>query len=200
MRLEERRRERERALEQARRAAARRRAIRTALLAAVLAALTLWFFTRGGAPDSFGGHEVQEVSAEGVNQHTEGQVDYEITPPVSGEHAPQPAPCGIHGEPISNEIQVHSLEHGAVGIQYQPELDPEEIERIEAIVSDYDSHVFSAPYPGLDTPLAVSSWGRLMELDEVDETAIGAYIEEFAGNGPERNQPCDNTEDSPFEP
>lgn len=200
MRLEERRRERERALEQARRAAARRRAIRTALLAAVLAALTLWFFTRGGAPDSFGGHEVQEFSAEGVNEHTDGQVDYGTTPPVSGRHAPQPAPCGIHGEPIPNEIQVHSLEHGAVGIQYQPELDPEEIERIEAIVSDTDSHVFSAPYPGLGTPVAVSSWGRLMELDEVDEAAIGDYIEEFAGNGPERNQPCDNTEDNPFEP
>lgn len=199
-RLEERRRERERALEQARRAAARRRAIRTALLAAVFAALTLWFFTRGGAPDSFGGHEVREVSTAGVNVHIDGQGDYETTPPVSGAHAPQPAACGVHGEPIEDEIQVHNLEHGAVGIQYEPDLDPRQIVRIEAIVGAYDSHVFSAPYPDMDTPVAVSSWGRLMELEEVDATAIREYIDQFAGNGPERNQPCDNTQDDPFEP
>jgi Protein of unknown function (DUF3105) len=199
-RLEERRRERERALEQARRTAARRRAVRTALFAAVFAGLALWFFTRGGAPDSFGGHEVRMLSTAGVNEHTEGQVDYPTSPPVSGQHAPQPGPCGVHGEPIEDEVQVHNLEHGAVGIQYRPDLDPEAIARIESIVGEYDSHVFSAPYPGMDTPIAVTSWGRLMELEEVDVPAINGYIEQFAGQGPERNQACDNTQDEPFEP
>lgn len=199
-RLEERRREKERALEQARRASARRRAIRTALLAATFAALTLWFFTRGGAPQTFGGHAVQEFSTAGVGDHTDAPVDYESTPPVSGPHAPQAVPCGVYGEPIPDENQVHNLEHGAIGIQYRPDLDPEEIKRLEAVVGEYDSHVFSAPYPGLESPIAVTSWGRLMELDEVDEVAIGDYIDEFAGNGPEPNQPCDNTQENPFEP
>ncbi|MDQ3660250.1 MAG: DUF3105 domain-containing protein [Actinomycetota bacterium] len=199
-RLEQRRREKERALEQARRAAARRRAIRAALLAAIFAALVLWFFTRGGAPDSFGGHEVQQLSTDGMNQHTDASVDYETSPPVSGAHAPQAVPCGVYGEPIPDEAQVHNLEHGAVGIQYRPDLDPEEIERIEAIVGEYDSNVFSAPYPGLETPVVVSSWGRLMELDQVDEAAARDYVDAFAGNGPERNQSCDNTQDEPFEP
>ena len=199
-RLEERRREKQRALEQARRAAARRRAIRTALLAGVFAALALWFFTRGGTPDNFGGHEVQELSSDGVGDHTNDPVDYETGPPVSGTHAPQSAPCGVHGEQIPDETQVHSLEHGAVGLQYQPDVDPEEIARIEDIVGEYDSHVFSAPYEGASAPVVVSSWGRLMELEEVDESAMKAYIDEFAGNGPERNQPCDNTQDDPFEP
>lgn len=199
-RLEERRRDKERALEQSRRAAARRRAIRTALLAGVFAALALWFFTRGGTPDTFRGHEVQEFTAEGVGEHSNTPVDYETSPPVSGTHSPQAAPCGVHGEQIPDETQVHSLEHGAVGLQYQPDLDPEEIERIEAIVGEYDSHVFSAPYEGASEPVVVSSWGRLMELEEVDESAISDYIDEFAGNGPERNQPCDNTQDDPFEP
>jgi len=199
-RLEERRREKERALEQARRAAARRRAIRTALLAAIFAAVTLWFFTRGGAPDTFRGNEVQQLSSDGVGEHSDEQVDYETTPPVSGTHAPGVVPCGVHGEPIPDETQVHNLEHGAVGIQYQPDLDPEEIGRIEALVGEYDSHVFSAPYPGLETPVVVSSWGRIMELEEIDEAATRDYIDEFAGNGPERNQSCDNTQDDPFEP
>ncbi len=199
-RLEERRREKERALEQARRAAARRRAIRTALVAAVFAAITLWFFTRSGAPDTFGGNEIQQLSTDGVGEHSDEQVDYETTPPVSGTHAPGVVPCGVHGEPIPDETQVHNLEHGAVGIQYQPDLDPEEIGRIEALVGEYDSHVFSAPYPGLETPVVVSSWGRIMELEEIDEAATRDYIDEFAGNGPERNQSCDNTQDDPFEP
>lgn len=199
-RLEERRREKERALEQARRAAARRRAIRTALLAATFAALTLWFFTRDGAPETFGGHAVQQFTTDGVGEHSDAQVDYETSPPVSGTHAPGAVPCGVHGEPIPDETQVHNLEHGAVGIQYQPDLDPEEIERLEAIVGEYDSHVFSAPYAGAQAPVVVSSWGRLMELEEVDEAAVKDYIDEFADSGPERNQSCDNTQDDPFEP
>ena len=199
-RLEERRREKEQALEKARRAAARRRAVRTALLAGVFAALALWFFTRSGTPDTFGGHEVQEFSADGVGEHTNTAVDYETSPPVSGIHSPQAAACGVHGEQIPDETQVHSLEHGAVGLQYQPDLDPEEIERIEAIVGEYDSYVFSAPYEGASTPLVVSSWSRLMELEEVDEPAIRDYIDHFAGNGPEEDQPCDNSVDDPFEP
>jgi hypothetical protein len=109
------------------------------------------------------------------------------------------ADCGTHSEPVPDEIQVHALEHGAIGIQYRPDTSPRDIQRIESLVRAYESHVFSAPYPGMESAIATSSWGRLMRLETFDEEAVRDYIEEFRAKGPEK-QDCDNVEDESFEP
>jgi hypothetical protein len=200
-RLDARRRAKAEAMEARRKAERRQRLVRTAVIS-LLAAGAVWFFlvqTQPPAtPDSIRGHAVRELGESGVNDHVTGAVDYDSSPPVSGPHASQPAPCGVHSEPIPNENQVHSLEHGAVGIQYQPDVDPEDIAAIERIVRRFESGVFSAPYPDMETPIAVSSWGELMALDDLDVPAINAYIEEFRGGGPE-DATCPNTVDSPFQ-
>ncbi len=54
-------------------------------------------------------------------------VKYNSNPPTSGSHYPVttgtvPAPTGVHTSPIQNEIQVHNLEHGHIGIQYTAAL------------------------------------------------------------------------------
>jgi hypothetical protein len=127
-------------------------------------------------------------------------VNYETFPPVSGQHAPGSAPCGVYNQQIPDETQVHMLEHGAVGIQYQPTLEMETIRAIEAIVGDFDKDVFSAPYETMETPIVVSSWSRKMNLDSFDEEAVRAYIDEFAGEGPESGQECPSGSEAPFEP
>lgn len=183
------------------RARQRRETLVRWLIVAGLVAVGVWFFfIRTLGPDEFNGHPVEEFSLAGVQQHlAPGETTtYPTKPPVSGEHAGQPAGCGTYAEQIADEVQVHTLEHGAVGVQYAPDLDPEQIERIEAIVSDYDTHTFSAPYEGMESPIAVTSWGRMMRLDEVDEEAIRAYIDEFREQGPEK-QACPNTQDQTFE-
>lgn len=165
---------------------------------AALFSLAVWFvWFRTQAPSSFNGHPVEAFNQAGVQQHTDDPVQYESTPPVAGAHNAQIAGCGVFAEPLQNELMVHNLEHGAVGITYEPTLDPETIAEIESIVSSYNSHTFSAPYEGQDTPISVIAWGYLMRLDELDEGAVRDFIEEFRQNGPEENQ-CPNGSAAPF--
>src|SRR5262245_44622584 len=54
--------------------------------------------------------------------HTDGPVPYPQVPPVGGPHNPVWLNCGIYDQPAPNENAVHSMEHGAVWITYQPDL------------------------------------------------------------------------------
>ncbi|HEU4481278.1 MAG TPA: DUF3105 domain-containing protein, partial [Actinomycetota bacterium] len=183
------------------RAQRREKIIRMVLFAALGVGLFWFFFVRGQGPSEINGHPIREFSSTGVNEHVAGTVAYETSPPVSGPHAGTPAQCGVHSEQIPNENQVHSLEHGAVGLQYSPDLDPESIRTLEEIAGEFDKDVFSAPYDGIDRGnIAVTSWGRAMYLDELDEVAVRDYIDVFAGEGPEAGQECPSTVDSPFQP
>ncbi|MFN2490499.1 MAG: DUF3105 domain-containing protein [Actinomycetota bacterium] len=199
-RLDARRLAREQALAARLRAERRARLVRMGgmvMIGGALVALFLFLTRPESTPDQIGGHPIQKLGESGSGDHVSGTVDYDSTPPVHGPHDPNSAPCGVHGEPIPNERQVHSLEHGAVGIQYLPDADPEDIARIEDIARGFDSGVFSAPHPGMESNFAVTSWGELMELNTLDVDAIDRYIAAFRGNGPE-DVTCENTVDEPF--
>jgi hypothetical protein len=171
----------------------------------VLATGVVWFLflRQPGIPDTLAGHTVEHFSTAGANQHTNSTVAYDTSPPVSGEHAFNAAPCGIHATQIPNENMVHALEHGSVGLIYAPTLEAASISAIEGIVSGYDDHVFSEPYADpMDSPIAVVAWGHMMRLDTVDQVAITQFIDAFRGDAdsPEATTPCDNTENAPFQP
>ena len=201
-RLDARRQARAEALAAQARAERRRRLLRAALVG-LLGAAVGWFFLVQLAPeptpDAIDGHPIEDFDESGVNEHVSGPVNYESTPPTHGPHAAAPAPCGVHSEPIPNENMVHSLEHGAVGILYEPSVALDDIRVIEDIVGSYDGRVFSAPYPEMPTTIAVTSWGEMMRLDSLDVGAIRDYIAAFRGNGPE-DVGCPSTSDSPFSP
>jgi hypothetical protein len=204
-RLEARRRAKAEAIAAQQRAERRARLLRTFLYVGLLA-LAIWFFfirNPNPVPDEIA-DRVETYSDAGENDHAaQGEtVTYEESPPVSGRHAPNPAPCGTYGEPVPNENLVHSLEHGAVYLLYSPELPPDQIAQLEEIASGYEENVLSAPYEGeMETPIAVGSWGERMDLDEVDEDAIATYIDTFAGEGPESDlQTCENSSEQTFDP
>ncbi len=203
-RLEARRAERAAALEAQRKAEQRSRYIRYAVIAA-LVAVAVWFaFLRGSVPTEIDGNEIQQFSTAGLQDHISSPdevVDYETSPPVSGRHAGSPAPCGTYATQLDNESQVHSLEHGAVGIQFSPDLEPSQIRTIESLVADYENGVFSGPYEGMDAPVVVSSWGRMMELETAEASVIREYVDAFRNKGPESGAPpCESTEDDAFDP
>jgi hypothetical protein len=178
----------------------RERIVRLVIMGFVVVSLVWFIFLRNQQPKEIDGHPITQFSTAGVNNHTSDPVNYETLPAVSGEHAPGAAPCGVYDQQIPDETQVHMLEHGAVGIQYLPTLPVDQIKEIEAIVEDSERDVFSAPYPGMESQVAVSSWSRKMELDELDASAVEQYIDAFAGKGPESGQECPKEVDSPFEP
>ena len=146
------------------------------------------------------GHEVQAFAEYGANEHVgpTDDVTYRQTPPVAGPHSPVPASCGIHGEAMAEEMVVHTLEHGAVGILFEATLLRADILAIERLARPEVGPVFSMPYEGLERQVAVISWGRRMDLDGFDEAAVKGFIARFAGDAPEGAMGCHDFEDESF--
>jgi hypothetical protein len=166
--------------------------------------LAVWFFfIRGDVPDAIAGHDVEHYSTSAGNpNHVTTPVQYEMTPPVSGQHSANVVPCGTYGGPLENEVMVHMLEHGAVGVLYRPTIEQAEVDRIEEVVADFDSHTFSAPFEGeMETPIAVVAWANTMRLGQFDEEAVREFIDAFrqGGQAPEAYQDCPNEADDDFE-
>lgn len=202
-RIEARRQAKAEALERRRKAERRERIVRRLGILA-LALFALWFFfIRGGVPDEIRGHRIEHYSTSAGNPtHVDTPVQYDMSPPVSGQHAATPAQCGTYGAALPNENLVHSLEHGAVAVLYEPTVAQEEVRQIEELVASYDSHTISAPYEGeMETPIAVAAWANVMRLDTFEEEAVTDFVDAFraGGQAPEAFQDCPNESDEDFE-
>jgi hypothetical protein len=126
----------------------------------------------------------------GSATHTTDAVDYPQDPPVGGPHDPSWQRCMVYVAPVRNENAVHSLEHGAVWITYQPDL-PESDRATLAKLAVGQSALLISPYPGLENPVVASAWGAQLRLDDVNDPRLKAFIDRYAGNGPERGATCD---------
>ncbi|MDQ4028464.1 MAG: DUF3105 domain-containing protein [Actinomycetota bacterium] len=201
-RLEARRRAKAEQMERRRKAERREKLIRRAVMLLIVVGLVWFIFLRTQRPGEIDGHEL-ELLSESIQgqQHVTGTVQYDSTPPVSGSHAASPVPlCGTYGDQIPNEQFVHTLEHGTIGILYDPEkVKVSDVRRIEEIVAGYDSHVLSMPYSTMETPIAVTSWGEMMRLDSLDAGAVREYIDTFRQKGPEKID-CPMDADDEFQP
>ena len=106
---------------------------------------------------------------------------YNTRPPTSGPHVPWIARWGLHLQPIPDEIQVHNLEDGGVVLQYRcPDCD-DLIAKLTAIVASYPEQVILAPYPQMDTRIALTAWGRIDRFDDFDAPRIVRFIEAYRG-------------------
>ena len=115
-----------------------------------------------------------------ISWHLEGELLYAQIPPVGGPHNATWQNCGFYTEPIYNWHGVHTLEHGAVWITYDPELPQADID----ILAPYAElgHVLITPYPGLPDPVVATSWGRQVRLDGVNDPRLDQFVREFRLN------------------
>jgi hypothetical protein len=119
------------------------------------------------------------------NQHIASvetpHVPYNTNPPTSGSHVPSIARWGVHTQPIPDELQAHNLEDGGVLVQYSCRDCDDLIAQLAAIVSRYPDKVILAPYPKMDTRIAVTAWGRIDTFDDPSEQRIVRFIEAYRG-------------------
>ncbi|WP_158373010.1 DUF3105 domain-containing protein [Cellulosimicrobium cellulans] len=113
--------------------------------------------------------------------HVTTAVDYPQSPPAGGDHNAAWLNCGVYTEPVPDENAVHSLEHGAVWITYDPSLPAEDVATLQAYAAG-QSYVLVSPYEGLDSPVAISAWGYQLKVDSVDDERLPVFIQKYLLN------------------
>ena len=119
--------------------------------------------------------------------HSEAPQTYNPIPPVGGVHSATWLNCGIYDQPVKNENAVHSLEHGAVWITYQPNLPQDAVDYLRSLVRGHD-HVLLSPYPGLSKPVVASAWGLQLPLDDAKDARLAVFISRYE-SGPQTPEP-----------
>lgn len=130
--------------------------------------------------------------------HVEGTVSYPQTPPVGGDHNPVWQNCGYYSSPVRNENAVHSMEHGAVWITYQPDLPADQVEVLRNLAQN-NSYVLVSPYPDLPAPVVASAWGKQLQLDSANDSRLEQFVSAFreGPQTPEPGAPCTNGTGNP---
>ena len=112
--------------------------------------------------------------------HVETDVEYAQNPPVGGDHLPAPRwqDCGYYDAPVLEEAGVHSLEHGAVWITYDPELPAEQKAQLEEMSAD-NSYLLVSPRADLPSPVVASAWGLQLQLEDVQDERLAAFMVKY---------------------
>ncbi|WP_199432730.1 DUF3105 domain-containing protein [Qaidamihabitans albus] len=133
------------------------------------------------------------------------RVAYDQTPPFGGPHDGYWAACsGItYPQPVRTENMVHSLEHGAVWIAYNPErVKGEALEKLKVRV-DGKPYTMMSPYPGLQAPISLQSWGHQLTVESAEDERIDQFIAALRRNPntyPEVGASCDALGQGMFDP
>jgi hypothetical protein len=123
--------------------------------------------------------DVQVLPFEGgVHVDSATQVAYTHSPPFGGAHDYAWAACNgvVYPEPVRSENLVHSLEHGTVWIAYNP--DQVTGPALDTLRSKAEGQPYTvlSPYPGLDQPISLQSWGHQLKLADADDPRIDQFI------------------------
>ena len=172
--------------------ARRRRLIGFSSGAAVLVAVVLiviWAVSRTPVQPSAASALVTSPGL--ARDHVNGRVDYQQTPPAGGPHASVWQNCGSYASPVPNENVVHSLEHGAFWITYQPDLPANQISELRADVTGQPYGLLS-PYPGLPAPVVATVWGIQLKVQTAADPELKAFIAKYAdgSKAPEPGGEC----------
>ena len=141
-------------------------------------------------------------------------------PPASGPHNPTPLPAGIYGSAPPMDHVLHSLEHGAAIIWYDPSVPGEELDRLREFYRAYritpegsaqGAKIIIAPYdypgeaeagrlpPGVH--MALTAWHRLQTCADVSLSVAFDFTSQYVvppfesrsykGEAPEPQSPID---------
>jgi hypothetical protein len=134
------------------------------------------------------------------------RVAYDHSPPFGGPHDGNWAACNgvVYPTAVRTENMVHTLEHGAIWIAYNPDLvKGDQVDLLAARVKG-KTYISMSPYPGLDKPISLQSWGHQLKLDKADDPRIDEFIAALRTNPngvyPEIGASCDALGPGQFDP
>lgn len=174
-------------------------------LLVVGAALALFAFDGGGAsPDGIEAQPlpdrgddalltgVERTPSRGTDHVPRGtDLDYDRVPPLSGPHYAGTVEAGFYEESQPLGDVVHTLEHGAVVVYYDPgALTPEAERSLREWAAAHDGHwssVVVVPHPDVDpdSPYVLTAWRTELRTGSYDPDVVRAFLAEYLGRGPE---------------
>ena len=132
-------------------------------------------------------------------QHVTAQqrVAYDHSPPLGGPHDGTWADCNgtVYPKAVRTENMVHALEHGSVWIAYNPDkIKGKALNTLKAKVEG-QPYMLMSPYPGLDKPISMQSWGHQLKLTSATDPRVDEFIKSLRENqyqNPEPGGRCDS--------
>ena len=133
-----------------------------------------------------------------VADPTERPEGWNTDPPSSGPHYGETAVYGAYDEPLEQARVVHNLEHGAVAIQYGPDVSEATVAEVRAFYDEDPRGLLLGPYEPLGDEIALTAWtddsptggdrgeGHLAKCTEFDQEAFQAFLDAYRFKGPER--------------
>jgi hypothetical protein len=133
------------------------------------------------------------ISPDPGRDHLEGDIEYALDVPPGGPHNPTWLNCGIYDQPVRTENAVHSLEHGAVWLAYQPDLPAGQVDRLRQLVRDEQRRlgerlIILSPKPDLADPIVATAWQAQFRLDDPADERLVQFVRRFQ-KGPYTPEP-----------
>jgi hypothetical protein len=143
-----------------------------------------------------------EIKPYKSGQHIQApmRVAYDQAPPFGGAHDGAWAACNgvVYPTAVRTESMVHTLEHGAVWIAYDPDrVKGDELAALGKKVKGLPYTVMS-PYPGLDKPVSLQSWGHRLKLADPADVRVDQFIKSLRSNDYMYPEPGATCEPSPY--
>ncbi len=144
--------------------------------------------------------DLQSFDYAAGQEHVGTPVTYDQSPPVGGPHDPEWADCTgtVYDVDIRHENAVHSLEHGAVWITYDPDAIADgDLAVLEDLV-DGNEYTLLSPYAGLGSPISLQSWNHQLFVDSADDVRVEQFVDFLKTNAtvegayPEVGASCEN--------
>lgn len=120
-----------------------------------------------------------------TRNHQWGVITYKVNPPVGGNHNYNWQRCAgdVYPAQIANEHAVHSLEHGAVWVTYNPATLPaNQLAALSAKVKGIGDFILMSPYPGLKSPISLQAWGYQLFVNNAGDKRINDFIKDLRVN------------------
>jgi hypothetical protein len=117
--------------------------------------------------------------------HVTVPVKYATSPPDYGNHNPNWQRClgDVYDAPIANENAVHSLEHGAVWITYDPaKLSAAQVQTLASTYVRGQDFTLMSPYPNMPTAISLQAWGFQLRLNSPTDPRIHQFIQNLRVN------------------
>lgn len=122
-----------------------------------------------------------------TREHVDGAVDYSQSPPAGGDHSPAWFNCGTYDDEVSETSAVHSLEHGAVWVTYQPDIPDAQVSVLDEVAGTED-YALVSPYEGQETPVVATAWGVQLELEDAGDERLQTFLTKYL-QGPQTLEP-----------